>query len=179
MSIERSFKASGDRSRDSRYNDEGNAAARSSASCRLRAKSRYGDYDSGSDHNRSDCLARHALRRPLAAFLGLWFLLVMIEPESVHSCPVHSAASSAHAAHSSHHAASQDHHSKDASGAQCSCPGDCAASSANALPSAGPILARLATVEFSDRAPRAVSYAPRAPEFFLPFAIGPPATVIA
>jgi hypothetical protein len=119
------------------------------------------------------------MKRPLAAFLGLWFLLVMIEPEAVHSCPVHSATPASHLAHWSHHAATQDHHSKDASASKCSCPGDCAASSMSALPSAASTLASVALVEVSDRVPRAVSITLESRDFFLPFAIGPPATVVA
>ena len=121
------------------------------------------------------------VKRPLAAFLGMWFLLVMIEPESVHSCPVHSAALSAgHSAHAGHHAATQSHHqSHDKSKAACSCPGDCTASSIKALPSTAEHLADASIQTAASAHAFAESIRVTHPDFFLPFAIGPPADLSA
>jgi hypothetical protein len=117
------------------------------------------------------------VKRPLAAFLGMWFLLVMIEPESVHSCPVHSATlSGGHPAHTAHHSAAQSHHqSPDKPAAACSCPGDCAASTFNAVPSTADNLVDTSS-QFAEAAHVSVeSIRVSQPDFFLPFAIGPPA----
>lgn len=124
------------------------------------------------------------LKRPLAAFLGLWFLLVMIEPESVHSCPVHSAAMgaghSAHSGHSGHHGATQaGHQSHDKSKAFCSCPGDCTSSVFKALPSAAQELADAAIIVAASRNPIADSIQLTRTAFLQPFAIGPPAALTA
>jgi len=63
-------------------------------------------------------------KRPLAALLSLWFLVVMIEPEAVHSCRVHGSASSPGAAHAGHHMAGAPHHeSQKSAAAVCTCPG--------------------------------------------------------
>jgi len=125
-------------------------------------------------------MLRHA-KRPFAAFLGIWFLLVMIEPEAIHSCPVHSAGvSSGHSSHSAHNAAAMGHHqSSHNSHAICSCPGDCTAGAANALPSRAASLAESQTIVASVALPRVESAARSAPDFLLPFAIGPPAATTA
>ena len=116
------------------------------------------------------------LKRPIAAFVSLWFLLVMIEPEAVHSCPVHTAASpSASAGHSGHHAADAGQSETDKpSHAICSCPGDCNAPAPRALPQA---IARLDAIVVlrSERALRTED-GKTLDRFYrlLPFAIGPP-----
>jgi hypothetical protein len=120
------------------------------------------------------------LKRPLAAFLAIWFLLVMIEPESVHSCPVHSAAASSHSGHAGHHGIATGHHSsKDKSSAICSCPGDCTATGFSALPSDAHRLAQVVTERAPSRVHPGVSAELEQPDFLLPFAIGPPAILIA
>ena len=121
------------------------------------------------------------LKRPLAAFVGMWFLLVMIEPESVHSCPVHSAKIGAgQSGHAQHHGATQSHHhSSDKSGATCSCPGDCTGSAFKALPSAASEIGTAATVITASHNPLADSFYPPRFDFLLPFAIGPPAAITA
>jgi hypothetical protein len=116
------------------------------------------------------------MKRPLAAFVGLWFLLVMIEPEAIHSCQVHGATGSATAAHGGHHmSGGEQHESQKTRDAVCSCPGDCAASSFSALPQSVPqvqsnlsyradLRIRTETRRYFERA-----------DLLLPFAIGPPA----
>jgi hypothetical protein len=121
------------------------------------------------------------VKRPLAAFLGLWFLLVMIEPESIHSCPVHSASvGGAHAGHAGHHGArAGDHKSHDKSKAVCSCPGDCTASAFNALPSVKAEIAFASAIDAASQQPLAESVQLTHADFLLPFAIGPPAGIAA
>jgi hypothetical protein len=34
-------------------------------------------------------LRRHPLHRALAALLAVWFAVVMVEPASLHQCPMH------------------------------------------------------------------------------------------
>jgi hypothetical protein len=120
------------------------------------------------------------MKRPLAAFLGIWFLLVMIEPDSIHSCPVHSAAAAGHSAHAGHHAAAPGHHkSSNTSAALCSCPGDCASSAFSALPSGSSALVEQRIVAVADGALLERRFRLEQPDFFLPFAIGPPAPMTA
>jgi hypothetical protein len=130
----------------------------------------------------------HSVKRSFAAFLGIWFLLVMIGPEAVHSCPVHSSVSGGHAGHSSkapteHHMGSA-HSADDApapktSSAACSCPGDCAVTSLAALKAptttvpAPPAVLRVRT--FADDHSAVAPH----PDLVLPFAIGPPANAVA
>lgn len=119
------------------------------------------------------------LKRPFAAFLSLWILLVLVEPEALHSCPVHDATIGSHAGHGSHAmhhqhapASSKSHHK-----AICSCSGDCSAPAAAALPANPPRVA-LASFRIVKRALIHVAPAPRAPAHpLLPFAIGPPSTI--
>jgi len=123
----------------------------------------------------------HRIKRSFAAFLSIWFLLVMVEPEAVHSCPVHSGvASGAQAGHAGHHmAAGEDHHSPGKSHSQCSCPGDCAGTTAFILPSS-PARIGDASVRVADAATFVLrSHRQSRVEFLLPFAIGPPASAIA
>lgn len=120
------------------------------------------------------------LKRPLAAFVGMWFLLVMIEPESVHSCPVHSAKIGVGQSGHAHHGATQSHHhSNDKSGAICSCPGDCAGGGFKVLPSIAAELSTATTVVRSSPNPFAGSSFLTRFDFLLPFAIGPPAVITA
>ena len=121
------------------------------------------------------------VKRPLAAFLGIWFLLVMIEPESVHSCPVHSEkVGASHSGHAGHHAAAQSNHqSHNDSAAQCSCPGDCTNTTVKALPSvAQEIVASTILVATSGNRFTESIHLPTS-DFLLPFAIGPPASITA
>ena len=116
------------------------------------------------------------LKRPLAALVSIWFLVVMIEPEAVHSCRVHGSASSPGAAHAGHHmAGAGQHESQKTSAAVCTCPGDCAASSFSTIPRSLPHIE--ATVAFRTEPRIALegrAHFERA-DLVLPFAIGPPA----
>jgi len=125
-------------------------------------------------------MARH-VKRSFAAFLGIWFLLVMIEPEAIHSCPVHSAGvSPGHASHPAHNTSAKGHHgSGEKSHAICSCPGDCTAGAPNALPSRAASLVDSPTLFGSVQLPLFQVAARSAPDFLLPFAIGPPAAIAA
>jgi hypothetical protein len=116
------------------------------------------------------------LRRPLAAFVGLWFLLVMIEPEAVHSCSVHGAKASVAAGHPGHHmSGGEQHESQKSREPVCSCPGDCTASSFNALPQSLAHIQSSVAFRAELRIPiETRPYVNRA-DLLLPFAIGPPA----
>ena len=122
---------------------------------------------------------RHAkgarVRRAFAAVLGVWFLLVMIEPEAVHSCAVHTPAAAA--SHGDHHSAAGHENDGDEKGAQCSCPGDCAAGAHQVLPGhregVGATIISRASAQYA----RDGSCEPTHAEFLLPFAIGPPASL--
>ena len=122
---------------------------------------------------------RRLVTRTFAAFIASWFLLVMIEPEAIHTCPVHAAASTGHAGHGSSHADGTQMPTAPA-GAHCSCPGDCAASAlSNPIPSA-PVW-HVALIETPQRT--AMTPTPLRPvqrvEFLIPFANGPPSVPIA
>ena len=121
------------------------------------------------------------MKRPFAAFLSLWFLLAMVEPEAVHSCPVHSGvAAGAHAGHSGHHmSAGNGHKSHDDSRAACTCPGDCAGTTAFVLPTAPARISDAVVRATRESAFSLHSRLSSRVEFLLPFAIGPPAPSIA
>jgi hypothetical protein len=123
-------------------------------------------------------LAEH-LKRGFATLMGLWFLLVVIEPEAVHSCPVHTAASASQSAHGHHvHGTDNEGAQKKSSHAVCSCPGDCAASEFGALPSRPPNVEPLIISSVKAPLPAADSLAVERADLLLPFAIGPPASSI-
>jgi hypothetical protein len=119
------------------------------------------------------------VKRVFAALFSFWFLLVVIEPEAVHSCPVHTpAAASSQSAHSHHIHGAENGGTEKQSHASCSCPGDCAASAYGAIPADSPSLAA-AIVVAGNRIPRAQrSSFPARADLLLPFAIGPPASSI-
>lgn len=144
-----------------------------------------------------DCALMHGpLKRSLSALLGIWFLLVFIGPETVHSCPVHSSVSGTHSGHGG--AASTQHHMKagghgahePVQGAQqssapktstlaCSCPGDCAATTLAALKTPATTVPPLPAVLRGRAAASVDSPADPHPDLVLPFAIGPPAPALA
>jgi hypothetical protein len=123
----------------------------------------------------------HWIKRSFTALLSLWFLIAMVEPEAVHSCPVHSGvAAGAHAGHSGHHmAAGEGHGSHDQSRAVCTCPGDCAGTTAYALPTTPARISDAAVCAESQSVFSLHSRLASRVEFLLPFAIGPPAPSIA
>ena len=132
-------------------------------------------------------LMHRTLNRSLSAFLAIWFLLVMLGPEAVHSCPVHSSVSGAHSGHGS--GVSAEHNmaahnvehipAPETLDKGCNCPGDCAATSLAALKAptttvpVPPAVLRVRTTAYVKSAA-----APH-PDFVLPFAIGPPAPTAA
>jgi hypothetical protein len=121
------------------------------------------------------------LKRPFTAFISLWFLLAMVEPEAVHSCSVHSgAAAGAHTGHAGHDmSAGHGQSSHDSSRATCSCPGDCAGTTAFALPTAPARVSDAAIRVARESAFSLHSRLSSRVEFLLPFAIGPPAPSVA
>ncbi|HKY96576.1 MAG TPA: hypothetical protein VJL35_01860 [Gemmatimonadaceae bacterium] len=118
------------------------------------------------------------VKRVFAALFSFWFLLVVIEPEAVHSCPVHTAAAASESAHSHHmHGASKGDTGKS-SHATCSCPGDCAASAFGAIPVDAPVLTASINAASSETFRVSNGRVPDRVDLLLPFAIGPPASSI-
>ena len=118
---------------------------------------------------------RARLRRSIAAFVSLWFLIVMIEPQAVHSCPVHTPAPAASGDHSQHHTAGTgDPDSSNATHGTCSCPGDCAASSVGSLPTTPARVEALVVFRIESAPGTAASVRLERFDLLLPFAIGPP-----
>ena len=119
------------------------------------------------------------LKRPVAAFIGLWFLIVMIEPEVVHSCPVHGRTSSAGAAHAVHHVpASTQDKSDNSSHGLCSCPGDCAQSSSVAISVVFPEVDAIVAIVSEPAIAVSESSFPERADLVLPFSIGPPGFLV-
>ena len=122
------------------------------------------------------------LRRSFAAILSVWFLLVLVEPQAVHSCPVHDgSAHGSHAAqpaqdHASHasHSGGQDS-SAPVEATHCSCPGDCAASSLGYAIVSAASAVEIDAASWNEPAlrPAVARVASRAP-VLLPVATGPP-----
>jgi hypothetical protein len=117
--------------------------------------------------------------RTFAAVLALWFVCIVTEPLPLHRCPMHDgvygAVPTAAQPHHHHHMAGahggagqhdQAHH-------QCTCLGDCTgaspASPASAVAFSGSSTRIVQTIAASSTVAR-----PHAPDFTLPFAIGPP-----
>jgi hypothetical protein len=125
---------------------------------------------------------RHWLRRSFSALVAVWFVLVMVEPVAIHSCPVHGGHGSAHPAASAH-ASAPTHAGHDTGDAPtpgehhagCTCPGDCTAAGIGvAVPSANVVAAvRIASRVATGIQAHVSAAQPRAP-FVLPFASGPP-----
>jgi hypothetical protein len=123
-------------------------------------------------------ISRQWVRRPIAAVIAVWFVLVMVEPVGIHSCPVHGGHASApggamHGAGASAHA---DHESapEPAPHAGCTCPGDCTAGVGTPVPSAVVAIRDVPTSRAIVDAPALVSHTPSRAPFVLPFANGPP-----
>jgi hypothetical protein len=114
--------------------------------------------------------------RAFRLLLSVWFLVVLVEPEAVHSCAVHASPVSAGEDHSAH--GGSVHQTGDDgsySSAVCSCPDDCAAGSAALQLSRIERHVAVAIVEAETTQPttQVVSLA-IPPPFLLPFANGPP-----
>jgi hypothetical protein len=118
------------------------------------------------------------VKRVFAALFSFWFLLVVIEPEAVHSCPVHTLAAAASESAHTHHTHGANSGTEKSSHGSCSCPGDCAASAFSAIPASTPALA--ASIHFQGSEIPRVSggHVPARVGLLLPFAIGPPASSI-
>jgi hypothetical protein len=130
-------------------------------------------------------VTRRPWTRLLAALVAAWFAVISGEPRWLHACPTHDgapgagaehAAADAHAAHGAHgaeHAAPE--HAPAGQSHICTCLGECA----TAAPADVPVVAAvpLATVTAALRATAiaGAAFRPVAPDFFLPFANGPPA----
>jgi hypothetical protein len=119
------------------------------------------------------------MHRLAAAVFSIWFVLVMVEPAALHSCPVHgdhgsesvapAVESGAHAGHDAPARSEHDH-------AGCTCPGTCAgAGSASAVPAAVIVIAPPPAARTTIGTHAALLRAPARPPFVLPFANGPPA----
>ena len=119
------------------------------------------------------------VKRVFAALFSFWFLLVVIEPEAVHSCPVHTPVSAAEQPAHSHHAhGANNGDTGKSSHASCSCPGDCAASAFGALPANAPALAASINTVRDDIPRISSSRVFGRVDLLLPFSIGPPASPI-
>lgn len=140
---------------------------------------------------------RSPLGSAFAAVMLLWFALITAEPAVLHSCPVHSGASSPHGSAPSSHGAgnaaadehagheqhspvsahpSQSHDGDTPDQHRCACIGDCSSGpSASGLPAASASPA--AAIEWAVRHSviRDESVIVTAPAFLRPFANGPPA----
>ena len=117
------------------------------------------------------------LKRLTAAFVSLWFLIVMIEPQAVHACPVHTPTPAASLDHSGHHmSGAGKQESSNSSHAICSCPGDCAASSMGALPASVARVEAVVVFQVESAPARASAILLERSDLLLPFAIGPPAS---
>ena len=128
-------------------------------------------------------ISRHWLRRPLAALIAVWFVLVMVEPAALHSCPVHGGHAAAEGAGGSSggHGAGSLHANHGSSApapghhAACTCPGDCTAAGVGvAVPSAMPGVVAAPVLQAPARVRITVVRATAPADFVLPFANGPP-----
>ena len=136
-------------------------------------------------------MRRSLAARMFASLFSVWFAITLAEPAALHVCPMHNA--SAHGTQTAtqvdatHDAALHAMHAHTSptsapggshSGIHCTCLGSCTASSAGAvLPSAVASLGDAATFVVA-RVPTApTARVVEAPEFFLPFANGPPANI--
>ena len=114
--------------------------------------------------------------RALGALWAFWFAAAIVEPVTLHPCPMHDgihAMSMAGMAHATGHDRDAHH---DGQGAQhhCNCLGACSSATAVGLPG-HTVVPRIATVAIVPvLVPAAPDVAPSTPDFVLPFANGPP-----
>jgi hypothetical protein len=140
-------------------------------------------------------MRRSRWTRPFAALFAVWFALMLGDPGTLHSCPMHgghgghggapaaaatASGHGAHGAHAMHDVASADAMSHD--GAQhhgktgpCTCMGQCCAASILApLPAVAALHVPVTVARVEQPLLVAVGDAPASPDLRLPFANGPP-----
>lgn len=124
-------------------------------------------------------------RRLFALLSGVWLVLLLTEPATLHVCAVHSdgmghAIAHAPAAASNHHPSAHtgNPHPAHRHSAQCSCLGTSSHSSLVVLPSAGEVVVEEVVVVTLTLVPVAADApAPAAPDFLLPYPNAPPAAI--
>ncbi|MBX6332408.1 MAG: hypothetical protein IRY91_11225 [Gemmatimonadaceae bacterium] len=114
--------------------------------------------------------------RALGAFSALLFAAAIVEPVTLHPCPMHdgipamSMAGAAHTMGQGHGA----HHHDQGTRHHCNCLGACSSATGVGLPG-HTVVPRIATVAIVPvLVPAAPSATPSTPDFVLPFANGPP-----
>ncbi len=128
-------------------------------------------------------MQRSLWSRALTLLVTVWLVVLIVEPATVHVCPMHDGPGAAYleahggdaGGHDDHGFSSPADHDSEEDAHACLCLGDCAPVAAATIAErpSGVVPASVA----AERAPAPVelAYRPVAPDFVLPFALGPPA----